>query len=57
MALINTRLINLTISSCRPEQAGSNMPLFLFGYIKAQNCTVNQQVQDHPGKEAWKMQP
>lgn len=45
---------NLTIGSCWLVQAGSNLLLFLFGYVKVRNCTVNQQVQDCPGKPAWK---
>lgn len=57
MAVFNTWLANLMISSRWPAQAGSNMPLFLFGYMKTRNCAVNQHVQDHPGKPAWRMQP
>lgn len=39
-------LANLTVSSHGAGQAGSGMLLFHFGYIKAQNHSMNQQAHD-----------
>lgn len=57
MAVFNIRLEDLS-PLLLASITWPNTALFLVGYYaKAQNCTMNQQVQDHPGKPAWKMQP
>lgn len=57
MAVFNVRLKDLSPISPASISWCQHAAVSCWLCAKAQNCTMNQQVQDHPGKPAWKMQP